>query len=289
MKCPKCSYISFDHNQVCPKCNRDISAERGRMNLPSFRPSPPSLLGALTGELSDSNVGLRTDEFGEGFRAGETDFSPEDSQTIEAMEEAFQEGDLLEMQIEASPEAGVHFEAEEGAEEASPDLGDLVLDDSELGAPDVAEVPGDEIESLELDDLTGEETEIAFDEDITAIGEDEPSGEEALELDLDIGLDDAAPATEAVEMAADEGQDLEISIELEGDEGVEDDELEFDLDDLSLDETPSEAEEEQQAMTLDTSELITSEIDLRKVSESEGADDFDFEFELEGEDSGDKT
>ncbi len=275
------------------------------MSLPSFRPSPPSLLGALTGETSDSNIGLRMDELDEGF-------SPEDSQTIEAMEEAFQEGDLLEMQIEATPEAGVHFQAEEGAEEASPDLGDLVLDDSDLGAPDVAGGDGDEIESLELDDLAGEETEITFDEDITAMVEDEPSGEESLELDLDIGLDDAALSAEAGETTADEGQDLEISIELEGDEegdtlvdlsdlSVEEaepdeavldspqegDELEFDLDDLSLDDIPSEAEEEQQAMTLDTSELITSEIDLKKVSGSEGADDF--ELDLEVEDSGDKT
>lgn len=50
MKCPKCGYISFDHNQTCPKCKKDISAEQKKLNLPDFRPSPPSLLEALTGE-----------------------------------------------------------------------------------------------------------------------------------------------------------------------------------------------------------------------------------------------
>ena len=44
MKCPKCSYISFDYNQVCPKCKRDIASEQQRMNLPSFKCDPPFLL-----------------------------------------------------------------------------------------------------------------------------------------------------------------------------------------------------------------------------------------------------
>ena len=50
MKCPKCSYISFDYNEICPKCNKDISGEREKMNLPKFRPNPPFLLGSLVGE-----------------------------------------------------------------------------------------------------------------------------------------------------------------------------------------------------------------------------------------------
>ena len=49
MKCSKCGYTSFDYNQVCPKCNKDITSERESLNLPSYRPNPPSLLGALTG------------------------------------------------------------------------------------------------------------------------------------------------------------------------------------------------------------------------------------------------
>ena len=107
MKCPKCSYISFDFNQVCPRCSKDISAEQSKLNLPSFRPDPPSLLGALTGEASDSNVGLRMDEMGVAADMGDQAvFSPEDSQTIEAMEEAFEEDENIELQIEATPEAG---------------------------------------------------------------------------------------------------------------------------------------------------------------------------------------
>jgi hypothetical protein len=47
MKCPKCNYISFDFNKACPSCDRDISAERDKMNLPHYRPSPPFLLGSV--------------------------------------------------------------------------------------------------------------------------------------------------------------------------------------------------------------------------------------------------
>jgi len=59
MKCPKCDYISFDDNQVCPKCNRDISSERARMNLPSYRSNPPSLLGTLFGKTQESKINTK--------------------------------------------------------------------------------------------------------------------------------------------------------------------------------------------------------------------------------------
>ena len=62
MKCPKCGYISFDYNDSCPKCNKDISAEREKMNLPSYAPNPPSLLTALTGEGDEPEFDLFFEE-----------------------------------------------------------------------------------------------------------------------------------------------------------------------------------------------------------------------------------
>ena len=53
MKCPKCGYISFDYNQVCPKCNKDVSTEQKRLNLPDYKPAFPALLGALIGGVSE--------------------------------------------------------------------------------------------------------------------------------------------------------------------------------------------------------------------------------------------
>ena len=53
MKCPKCGYISFDHNEVCPKCNKNIAALRDSMSLPSYKAAPLSMLKSLTEEASD--------------------------------------------------------------------------------------------------------------------------------------------------------------------------------------------------------------------------------------------
>ncbi len=63
MKCPKCGYISFDYNLTCPKCNKDISREQKKLNLPAFPPAPPSLLGALTGQASESQMGIQVGDF----------------------------------------------------------------------------------------------------------------------------------------------------------------------------------------------------------------------------------
>lgn len=61
MKCPKCGYISFDYNRSCPKCNEDMSAERAKLNLSDYRSDPPFLLGALTGEVHESEVEIQMD------------------------------------------------------------------------------------------------------------------------------------------------------------------------------------------------------------------------------------
>jgi hypothetical protein len=298
MKCPKCAYISFDHNQVCPKCNKDISAVQRRLNLPAFRPAPPSLLGALTGEAGDSHAGLNLDESGGIFaEAQETPFSPEDSQTIEAMEEAFEDIQGLEMQIEATPEPGIHFPAEEGAEEVSPDLEDLFLDEDEA-LPKADEVAEEEIVSLDFDDLSGDETKIDFDEELTegtpisdlelGEGEDETS----LEPDaLSFEDTEISPATET----GDEENELSLDFsdlsieESESDEEAlvefEKEELAMDLDDLLIDETEPEEEVPSKRTALDTGELVTSEIDMQKLKDSDDTEDFELELEtLEPED-----
>jgi hypothetical protein len=56
MKCPKCGYVSLDHHQVCPKCSKDVLAEQRKLNLPDYRPDPPSFLGALTGEVAQAQA-----------------------------------------------------------------------------------------------------------------------------------------------------------------------------------------------------------------------------------------
>ena len=94
MKCPKCNYVSFDYNQVCPKCNKDISTEQQRMNLPDYRPSPLSLLGALTGEPGQSEDSV----FDEGQNL-DMDFEISGNGEAEKPEESTLSADLLETNL----------------------------------------------------------------------------------------------------------------------------------------------------------------------------------------------
>ena len=262
MKCPKCGYMSFDFNQICPKCNKNISTARDKMNLPYYRPSPPSLLGALTGEAGVSNIGLRIDGEDEGgFAEPGADFSPEDSQTIEAMEEAFQDSQSLDMQIEATPEEGVHFPAEESPEEISADLGDLVLDDDAIAPAQAEQVAGDEIESLDLEDLSGDETELVLDEEIPGGDETEISFEEDISLG---GEDESEELSLDIESLIDtdpsqtDSQDIEIQLEAEPGAGPQEQVEEIDLSDLTV-EADEEVAEEDASLDLDD---LSLELDL---------------------------
>jgi hypothetical protein len=42
MRCPNCSYISFDYLDQCIKCGTDLTGERRHLNLPETRPNPIS-------------------------------------------------------------------------------------------------------------------------------------------------------------------------------------------------------------------------------------------------------
>ena len=109
IRCPKCGYVSFDYNQVCPKCSKDISAEQEKLNFFPFRPDPPSLLGALTGEANESHVGLRT-----GGAGGYESMAPDDSMVLD--DSALIDGgedDLQELEISLDTEASGEFETGE--------------------------------------------------------------------------------------------------------------------------------------------------------------------------------
>jgi hypothetical protein len=298
MKCPKCYYISFDHNQVCPKCNKDIAEEQRKLNLPAFRLAPPALLGALTGEASDSNIGLRVEDTGDNLAASQgAEFTPEDSQAIEAMEEAFQDSEGIEMQVDATPEAGLHFSEKEGQAEISSELEDLVLDDSELALPKSEEADEEEVVSFDLDDLSEDETVVAFDGEADAAGEKETETEFVESLpDMEMGpdvdeisLESETVAVESVKMppATETGEEEdEISLDLD-DLSIEDSEVEsleekdlaVDVDDLLMDETVPEEKADPRERALDTGELLTSEIDMKKMKDSEEVEELDLELD----------
>ena len=179
MKCPKCHYISFDYNQVCPKCSRDLTSTQKKMKLGGFKPQPPSFLGALTGDASDVQYGLDVDE-----RSDTPGVEDED----------------LEMHLDAEPLS----EAFANEEDFSLDLSDLELEigeqDQDILEPLKKEDQG---QTLDLGDLSVDEKEPP-----ARVQPQETSFNEAERVTTEISTkkQDAAPDSE----------DFEIELDLEG-------------------------------------------------------------------------
>jgi hypothetical protein len=100
MRCPKCGYISFDYNKVCPKCNKDITAEQAKLNLPTFRPTPPSLLGILTGEANESNIGINADS-SQNMDVSEMDLDFDDSVSMESEDLSYDDSHDMVISLDA--------------------------------------------------------------------------------------------------------------------------------------------------------------------------------------------
>jgi len=193
MKCPKCRYISFDYNEVCPKCNKDLASERKKMNLPDYKPNPPFFLGSLTGDLSDSRFGMEV-----GAITGKEDVEIKD----------------LEMHLDIET-------SQEGTEKPQP----------------------------------GEAPELDSQESVTDIDLEEPSGLQFEQEDKETLMTHGG----------------------EPDEG----DISLDLGDLSLDEETSPAKAAQKETPYGTSELVTSEIDKKKLGITKNQEDSELELDLE--------
>ncbi len=230
MKCPKCGYVSFDHNQACPKCKKDISEERNKLKLPDFEPSVAFLLGALTGEAEDADMDI--------------DLSGPEASVLSPPEEA----------LAAEPLSNA--ESEESSEEEAIEFGESDQDLS-LDLEDIEE-PFEEEGGLDLSG--GEESSIPMDLEMFSSDEsppEEPRAEEAsvvadddMSLDLEeLGLDDDE-LTGAVTEDASSVQEEEPEIELES----------IPLDDADLlTEEPAPDEEEEQEIVLNLDELKVNE------------------------------
>jgi hypothetical protein len=193
MKCPKCRYISFDYNEVCPKCNKDLASERKKMNFPDYKPNPPFFLGSLTGDLGDSRFGIEV-----GAITGKEDVEVKD----------------LEMHLDIET-------SQEGTEKPQP----------------------------------GEAPELDSQKSVTDIDLEEPSG---------------------LQFEQEEKETL-MKQEEEPDEG----DISLDLGDLSLDEETSPTKVAQKETPYSTSELVTSEIDKKKLGITKNQEDSELELDLE--------
>ncbi|RJR43863.1 MAG: hypothetical protein C4576_14030 [Desulfobacteraceae bacterium] len=149
MKCPKCNYVSFDYNQSCPKCHKDIGAEQQKLNIPAFKPDPPSLLGGLLGDQAQPDHDL-------------SEPAAESAHQVHALDEATVQ--MNEPFLNDSQEIDLQEEKEDlglgaiASEETAPEIemgASISLDDAEVFPSEQAkkEVSPAEI-SLDLEEIT---------------------------------------------------------------------------------------------------------------------------------------
>jgi hypothetical protein len=242
MRCPKCGYVSFDHNSTCPKCNKDISLEQTKMNLPAYMPDPPRLLEVLTGMADDSPMDFGMDNnINQGASLDQdSEMDTNDTGTIEMPEEAIAE-DNPEMDLEfdtidesdAQEETVMYSESpilESLGNEDGTDLGleQITEEASDTVAPTPPPLPQDELDevTLDLDDLG--------------------DGEEEL--------------TKAVAQATGEIEALDL-----------------DLDDIAIDNGDSKGKMPKKVTEVDEAEMITMEINKKKMKGKEKIEDIDLD------------
>lgn len=227
MKCPKCSYVSFDYNLSCPKCAKDISSEQSKLNIPAFRPETPFLMGGLTGQAGETNTALSAAGSSPMGFARESAQDMGDSSRLERDDITFEESEDLDL----------------GSEEGKPpqDTGDFELGREEKTVK-LKESPIEDL-ALETDSLVMEQVDeddvVKAPKEVSATPEKEEAEEIDLDaLDLDLKGEETDEGNEEIQLSLDdlkvsENGELEIGKETRGDV-----EKPFDIDELTLDEIP---------------------------------------------------
>jgi hypothetical protein len=279
MKCPKCNYVSFDYNQVCPKCSKDISAEQDKLHIPPFRPNPPAALGALIGEASDSPASMSMSDSSELDYGPQQDIRLDDSSALDSGEVDFKDSGDLGVRMETGDGMGFGGETGEYAQD---------LSDFEFESPVDEDLSFEPIESPVSEDLTlepaespAEEVESPADLDLdvekeAAASSDKKDGLlDSSELNLDeISLDEpeSPEATEGLGSTGEAELSLDsLDLEGEGDESTQSrDSIELNLDDLKVNETgelqvgAKAAPAESGAAPLGSDEISLEEIPLEE-------------------------
>ena len=210
MRCPKCSFISFDHLTSCTKCGRDISELAVELQGTSIKTEAPMFLsgalGAFTGEEEeifeeqaldvemqegiDFDMEMQGEEEAEGQEKGEdVDFA--------FAEKGEEKADISLAEAEAE-ETAATVEAEAG-EDSDLDLGTEGKEVSEEEKTDALAAEAEEIEEAEEKAAGGFE-ELDFN------GDADDGEEGGLEFDLEDFMEetdeDESDSSEAEDAAA---------------------------------------------------------------------------------------
>ena len=237
MKCPKCNYISFDYNQACPKCKKDLAAAKEKMCFLSYASGPPVLI-----DIGDS-AGSET--VSDDSSAG---MIMEDTMTFD-FPDTIDSGSQTEPAV---PSSG------KDSDELSLDFDDFAFDDDETLSPASEQIaPQDETLDSDLDfSFADGSDEITLSVDKTEetqkspeIASDDETTDGEIEFDFDLEVD-GQDQSDSPSLAHPSEDDITIAP--------------FDTDSLSF-------EEEKDDVTSELEKSVTALVDSIEVSEEPDA------------------
>ncbi len=255
---------------MCPKCNKDIANEQRSLNLPDFAPDPPFLLGALTGDMHDSHVGLAMSGLSDSsVMDSGLDISLDDTGALElgASGVAAAPAEDLDMHLE---ESGAEESMGLGAgEEAEPPVVSGLDEDLSL---DLDEGLSDEDLSLDLSELEGEEADTG-EMEVPSAGERAMGETLVLDEPPVAGIPDDDSLSLDLEHVPEEVGDEDLSLDLEEGPVPEDEDLSLDLSELGATEEVQGAEPQaaEEDLSLDLEDL-TEEVPRLDEMSGEGPD-----------------
>lgn len=177
MRCPKCSYITFDHGAICPKCRHNLSELAGQLHGTSIKAEGPNFLGPALQALTAK--ALTEEDGGEAIRfpgpvveeATNADDVPDLDLALDQADETVGDIPILEAVTAEQPDLDLQgVLVEEATEADSRQATDEVLETPETAAKEPAEVAMEEtgeseapagpvtlqFEGLDLSDLSPE-------------------------------------------------------------------------------------------------------------------------------------
>ena len=203
MKCPYCSYVSFDYLTTCRKCSKDLSAHKAKFDINFLEPISLGILSFSAAAAVDSvpSGGGSDNSFGDADFMSPGDDAEEHmtSSVEEAMggfgggdasaEDSFgftlddSTGDFNLPDEEGDANIPAHEEeppSHSMEDEISFDSDEISLGDEEESAPDTSAMEPVS-EDITFDAMEESEEEISFDEPEAAVAMEEPEAEIAFE------------------------------------------------------------------------------------------------------------
>ncbi|SPD76097.1 hypothetical protein PITCH_A830005 [uncultured Desulfobacterium sp.] len=271
MKCPKCSFISFDFNQSCPKCKKDLSELRAKLNTPSFRPAIFDVAGSAA--MSDEST-LET-----GPKGNRLDME-------EKMEIKISDGAASKSRQKAAPAQPISIDEEEIDFSLEDESDDLTFDFDEPSASNTIPTPAPKKEISITEDSIEAGLDLAFKDDgdelsidIEGLSLEEPNTKppevkvdfslpKSVEEKLDLSFDDEEDASGEIDPILKDANAKETPIESAVSSDSIEKELELSFDDeeemdLDSDDFVIDSPDDEISNTNNKAEAVAFDLDIK--------------------------